>query len=225
MEVLMSFYTESRPGIFPGQTNNVTNGLCERISIQAIKVFDACMNQSQLENYSLTLSNFNPANPTAPLTFVSGNSLAGTTTVSNLVITRFDDRPNFARVQATVNVPVTITYTDANNIPGTATGTISVNQDVVLYVPQPSLTPIDVIAFGSAVIASATYDATTGGFIINACLTTILKVVAIVDVLVPSYGYTPVPPCTPYTADEICPGVFDLPLYPTAVSPQSSTTR
>ncbi|MBE7076931.1 MAG: hypothetical protein E7374_03450 [Clostridiales bacterium] len=221
----MSFYTDSRPGIFPGQTNNVTNGLCERICIQATKVFDACMNQSQIENYSLTLTDFNPANPTTPLNFVSGNSLGGTTTISNLVITRFDDRPNFARVQATINIPVTVTYTDANNTPGTATGTISLNQDVILYVPQPSLTPIDVIAFGSAVIAEGSYNPTTGGFTISACVTTILKVVAVVDVLVPSYGYCPIPPCTPFTGDDICPGVFELPLYPTAVSPQSTTNR
>jgi len=221
----MSFYTDSRPGIFPGQTNNAMNGLCERISIQATKVFDACMNQSQLENYSLTLTNFTPSNPATPLTFVSGSSVVGSATVSNLVITRFDDRPNFARVQANINVPVNVTYTDANGVPGTATGTITVNQDVVLYVPQPSLTPIDVVAFGSAVIASGTYNPTTGGFTISVCLTTILKVVAVVDVLVPSYGYTPIPPCTPYTGDEVCPGVFDLPLYPTAVSPQSNNAR
>ena len=221
----MSFYTDSRPGIFPGQTNNAMNGLCERISIQTTKVFDACMNQSQLENYSLALSNFTPENPATPLNFISGSSVVGGATVSNLIITRFDDRPNFARVQATVNVPVTVTYTDANNVPGTATGTISVPQDVILYVPQPSLTPIDVIAFGSAVIASGTYNPTTGGFTVNVCLTTILKVVAVVDVLVPSYGYTPIPPCTPYTGDEVCPGVFDLPLYPTAVSTQSNNAR
>lgn len=221
----MSFYTDARPGIFPGQTNNVTNGLCERICIQATKVFDACMNQTQIDNYSLTLTNFNPANPTTPLTFVSGSSVGSQATISNLIITRFDDRPNFARVQANINIPVTVTYTDANNVPGTATGTITLNQDVVLYVPQPSLTPIDVVAFGSAVIASATFDPSTGGFIINACVTTILKVVAVVDVLVPSYGYCPIPPCTPFTSDEICPGVFDLPLYPTAVSPQSSNAR
>lgn len=221
----MSFYTDSRPGIFPGQTNNITNGLCERIAIQTTKVFDACMNQAQIENYSLTLSNFNPANPTAPLNFVSGNSLGSSATVSNLVITRFDDRPNFARVQANINIPVTVTYTDATNTPGTASGTITVNQDVILYVPQPSLTPIDVVAFGSAVIAGATYNAATGGFTVSACLTTILKVVAVVDVLVPSYGYTPIPPCTPYTSDDVCPGVFDLPLYPTAVAPQSNNSR
>ena len=221
----MSFYTDSRPGIFPGQTNNITNGLCERICIQATKVFDACMNQSHLENYALTLTNFNPANPTAPLTFVSGNSLGGTTTVTNLVITRFDDRPNFARVQANVNVPVTVTYTDANNTPGTASGIITIPQDVILYVPQPSLTPIDVVAFGNIVISDGVYNATTGGFTINACMTIILKVIAVVDVLVPSYGYCPIPPCTPFTGEDACPGVFDLPLYPTAVSPQSQNAR
>ena len=221
----MSFYTDARPGIFPGQTNNAMNGLCERICIQTTKVFDACMNQSQIEEYQLTLTNFNPANPATPLTFVSGNSVGGSATVSNLVVTRFDDRPNFARVQANVNIPVVVTYTDANNVAGTATGTITLNQDVILYVPQPSLTPIDVIAFGSAVISMGTFNPTTGGFTISACVTSILKVVAVVDVLVPSYGYCPIPPCTPYTNSDVCPGVFDLPLYPTAVSPQSTNAR
>lgn len=221
----MSFYTDARPGIFPGQTNNVMNGLCERICIQATKVFDACMNQTQLENYSLTLTDFNPENPATPLNFVSGSSVGSSATVSGLTITRFEDRQNFARVQATINIPVTITYTDANGVPGTATGTISIPQDVILYVPQPSLTPIDVVAFGSAVVASGTYNAETGGFNISVCVTTILKVVAVVDVLVPSYGYCPIPPCTPFTGDDVCPGVFDLPLYPTAVSPQSTNAR
>jgi len=218
----MSFYTDNRPGIYPGRTNNITNGLCERICLQATKVFDACMNQSEIENYSLLLTNFNPANPTTPLNFVSGNSLGSSSTISGLTITRLEDRPNFARVQATINIPVTVTYTDANNVPGTATGTIAIPQDVILYVPQPSLTPIDVISFGTAVIASATFNPTTGGFTINACVTTILKVIAVVDVLVPSYGYCLIPPCTPFTGDTICPGVFDLPMYPTAVSPQNN---
>ncbi len=221
----MSFYTDSRPGIFPGQTNNVMNGLCERICIQATKVFDACMNQSHIENYSLTLTDFNPANPATPLTFVSGNSNGSTATVTGLTITRFEDRPNFARVQANINIPVVVTYTDANNVPGTANGTVTISQDVVLYVPQPSLTPIDVIAFGSVVLTNGTYNPTTGGFTVDGCVTTILKVVAVVDVLVPSYGYCPIPPCTPFTTEDVCPGVFDLPLYPTAVSVQSQNAR
>ncbi|MBQ8430816.1 MAG: hypothetical protein IJX26_02585 [Clostridia bacterium] len=217
----MSFYTDSRAGIFPGLTNNITNGLCERICIQATKVFDACLNQVQIDNYILTLSDFTPANPTFPLTFISAYSSATQpATVTNLIITRFEDRPNFSRVQATVNIPVVVTYTDANGVSGTANATVSIDEDVVLYVPQPALTPINVVAFGSAVSTIGTFTA-DNNFSVTICVTVVLKVVAEVDVLIPSYGYCPIPPCTPFTADEICPGVFETPLYPTAVAPQT----
>lgn len=219
----MSFYTDSRPGIFPGQTNNPMNGLCERICIQATKVFDACMYQAQLENYQLTVSNFSPANPTVPLNYISAYSTTSPATVSNLVITRFDDRPNFARVEADVSIPVVVTYTDASNVAGSASGTVTIHQDVILYVPQPSITPINVVAFGNVASTIGAYSTTTADtFSVTACVTLILKVVADVDVIIPSYGYTPIPPCTPYTGDEVCPGVFEMPLYPTAVAPQSS---
>lgn len=221
----MSFYTDSRQGIFPGTTNNITNGLCERICIQATKVFDACINQAQFENYQLTITNLNPAGPAFPLTFVSAYSSANNpATVSNVVITRFEDRPNFSRVQATVSIPVVVTYTDANNVSGTADGVVTINEDVVMYVPQPALTPINVIAFGSVVSTNGTF-VNENTFSITACVTVILKVVAEVDVLVPSYGYCPIPPCTPFTQDEVCPGVFDTPLYPTAVAPQSRNSN
>lgn len=217
----MSFYTDSRAGIFPGLTNNITNGLCERICIQATKVFDACLNQVQIDNYILTLSDFTPANPTFPLTFISAYSSATQpATVTNLIITRFEDRPNFSRVQATVNIPVVVTYTDANGVSGTANATVSIDEDVVLYVPQPALTPINVVAFGSAVSTIGTFTA-DNNFSVTICVTVVLKVVAEVDVLIPSYGYCPIPPCTPFTADEVCPGVFETPLYPTAVAPQT----
>jgi len=217
----MSFYTDARPGIFPGQTSNPLNGLCERIAVQVTKVFDACMYQAQLENYRLEVSNFNPADPALPLTYISAYSTNAPAQVSNLIITRFDDRPNFARVQADINVPVIVTYTDANGVTGTATATVTVSQDVIMYVPQPSITPINVVAFANV---SSTIGTFTGENVFNVtlCITLILKVVADVDVIIPSYGYTPIPPCTPFTGDEVCPGMFEMPLYPTAVAPQSS---
>ena len=217
----MSFYTDARPGIFPGTTSNPLNGLCERIAVQVTKVFDACLYQAQLENYRLTVSNFNPANPAFPLNYISAYSTNAPAQVSNLVITRFDDRPNFARVQANINVPVVVTYTDANGVTGTATATVTISQDVIMYVPQPSITPINVVAFAniSSTIGSFVDEST---FRVTLCVTLILKVVADVDVIIPSYGYTPIPPCTPYTGDEVCPGMFEMPLYPTAVAPQSS---
>ena len=217
----MSFYTDSRPGIFPGSTNNPLNGLCERIAVQVTKVFDACMNQSQIENFRLTVSNYSPANPAFPLTYISTYSTNAPAQVSNLVITRFDDRPNFARVQADVNIPVIVTYTDANGVSGTATATVTINQDVIMYVPQPAITPINVVAFANVSSTIGTFSG-DNTFTITLCLTLILKVVADVDVIIPSYGYTPIPPCTPFTGDEVCPGMFDMPLYPTAVAPQSS---
>ena len=116
---------------------------------------------------------------------------------------------------------VVVTYTDANGITGTGTSTVTISQDVVLYVPQPSIMPINVTAFANvtSTIGSFTGDST---FAVTLCVTLILKVVADVDVIIPSYGYTPIPPCTPYTGDEVCPGMFEMPLYPTAVAPQSS---
>ena len=222
----MSFFTSNRTDRCPGPiVGNPLNGICEKVCIVTRKVFDSCINQFEAQNLDVTVTSFTPENPTFPLTFIGCSSTGETATTSNLSINRFDDRPNFARVTVDVNIPININYTDANGVPGTATGTITINQDVVMYVPQPSLTPIDVVAFGSAVIATATYNTETGGFTISACVTVILKVVAVVDVLVPSYGYCPIPPCTPYTGDDVCPGVFDLPLFPTAVSPQSSNAR
>ena len=217
----MSFYTDSRPGIFPGSTNNPLNGLCERIAVQVTKVFDACLYQAQLENYQLTVSNFNPENPALPLNYISAYSTNAPSQVTNLIITRFDDRPNFARVQADINIPVIVTYTDANNVTGTATATVTISQDVIMYVPQPSIVPINVVAFAnvSSTIGTFTGDST---FNVTLCVTLILKVVADVDVIIPSYGYTAIPPCTPFTGDEVCPGAFEMPLFPTAVAPQSS---
>ena len=214
----MSFYTENRNGLFPGHTNNVMQGLCERACIQVDKVYDACMQQTQLENQQITVTNLNPANPTYPLTFVSAQSTTGVTT-TNTVITRFDDRPNFARVQATVNIPLIVNYVDANGVSGTGTSTISIDEDVILYVPQPSIIPVQVQAFASAVSTIGTY-VSGNTFSVTVCVTVILKITAPVDIMVPSYGYCPIPPCTPFTPGDICPGVFELPLFPTAQTPQ-----
>lgn len=217
----MSFYTDSRPGIFPGNTSNPLNGLCERIAVQVKKVFDACLYQAQLENYKLVVSNFNPENPAFPLNYISAYSTNAPAQISNLVITRFDDRPNFARVEADINIPVIVTYTDANGVTGTATATVTIHQDVILYVPQPSIVPVNVEAFANVVSTIGTFIG-DNTFSVTLCVTLILKVVADVDVIIPSYGYTPIPPCTPFTSDEVCPGAFEMPLFPTAVAPQSS---
>ena len=130
----MSFYSNFQSDKCPGPiTGNPLSGLTEKVCIQAEKIFDACIKQLQLENYTLTLSGFTPANPTYPLTFVSARTVSSDAVVSNLSVDRQADR-QCARVQATVNVPVEVLYVDAAGVEGKATSLVTVSEDVLLSV-------------------------------------------------------------------------------------------
>ncbi|MBQ5929828.1 MAG: hypothetical protein IIX02_03450 [Clostridia bacterium] len=209
----MSFYSNFQSDKCPcAITGNPLNGLTEKVCIQAEKIFDACIRQTQVENYTLTLTDLTPENPTYPLTFVSARSTNSTATVTNLNIERQADR-QCARVQATVSVPVEVLYTDANGVDGSATATVSLPVDVLLYVPAPSIMPFTVSAVMSVVAPDATFVSATEGFSADLCVTIILRVSMMVEMLVPSYGYCAIPPAQEYS-QEVCAGFFELPLYP-----------
>ena len=209
MSFYSNFHSDKCPGVITG---NPLNGLVEKVCIQAEKIFDAGIKQTQLENYALTLTDVSIENPTYPLTFVSARSTSSEATVTNLSVERQADKP-CARVQATVSVPLEVLFTDATGIEGSATATVSLNQDVLLYVPAPSIMPFTVQAVVSAVAPDGTYDATTQGFNVSLCVTVILKIAMPVELLVPSYGYCVIPPAQDYS-QEVCAGFFELPLYP-----------
>ena len=140
----MSFYSNFQSDKCPGAvTGNPLNGLTEKVCIQAEKIFDACIKQTQIENYTLELTGFIPENPTYPLTFVSARSLSADATVTGLNIERQSDK-HCARVQATLTVPVEVLYVDANGVEGKATSSVSVTEDVLLFVPSPSIMPFTV---------------------------------------------------------------------------------
>lgn len=187
-------------------------GLCEKVCIQAEKIFDAGIIQTRLENYTLTLTDLTPADPTYPLTFVSARSLTGTGTVSNLSVERQPDSC-CARVQATVTIPVEVVYTDATGAEGKATASITLNEDVLMYVPSASVMPFTVTAVASCVSPEGTFNEQTQTFSVSACVTCILKVAMQVELLVPAYGYCAIPPAQEYS-QEVCSGFFELPLYP-----------
>ena len=209
----MSFYSYFQSDKCPGAiTGNPLNGLTEKVCIQAEKIFDACIKQTQLENYALTLTDLSPENPTYPLTFVSARSVSAEATVTNLNVERQADKA-CARVQATVSIPVEVLYTDAAGVEGSATAIVSINQDVLLYVPCPSIMPFTVKAVASAVAPEGVFNAETQGFTVSLCITVILKIAMPVELLVPSYGYCVIPPCQEYS-QEVCAGFFELPLYP-----------
>ena len=209
----MSFYSNFQSDKCPCQiTGNPMNGLTEKVCIQAEKIFDAAIKQTQLENYSLTLTDLSPENPTYPLTFISARSTTAEATVTNLNVDRQADK-HCARVQATLTVPLEVLYTDANGVEGSATAVVSINQDVLLYVPAPSIMPFTVQAVVSAVVPEGTFNPETQGFTVTVCLTVILKIAMSVEILVPTYGYCAIPPAQDYS-QEICAGFFELPLYP-----------
>ncbi len=213
----MSFYINNSNSCRPGGIcGNPVTGLCEKALIEVTKVFDACRRQTTEIGLTFNLSNFDPAGPTLPLTFLSATT-NGAATVSDVVIDRLSQRPNFANVTATVTVPILVSYRDANGITGTAESSLVVTESVVLFVPQPAVTPINISAFATFVSVSGTIDVTGTVATVTGCLTIILKVVADVDILIPSYGYPVIPPCQA-SQNQICPTENELPLFPTAVT-------
>ena len=209
----MSFYSNFQSDKCPGSiTGNPINGLTEKVCIQAERIFDAGIKQTQIENYALTLTDLDPAAVTYPLTFVSARSLTAEATVTNLNIERQADK-SCARVQATVTLPVEVLYTDAAGVDGSATATVSIPVDVLLFVPAPSIMPFTVRAVASIVAPDAVFNPETNGFTASLCVTIILKISMPVELLVPSYGYCAIPPLQEYS-QEVCAGFFELPLYP-----------
>lgn len=210
----MSFYSNFQTDKCPGPiSGNPVSGLCEKVCLQAQRVFDACIRQGQRDGVVLTISDPVPANPTYPLTFVSAKSSSSKGNVAAFQVDRLPDRANCARVQATVDIPIEVIYTDANGVEGKASASVTVQQDVILFVPQPSIMPYEVQCVVSAVSPEGSFNAQNNTFVVDLCITVILKIVINVDLLVPSYGYCVIPPAQEYT-QEVCAGFFELPLYP-----------
>ena len=209
----MSFFCNFQSDRCPGQINgNPLNGLCEKVCLEAKKVFDACMQQSQLTGIVLDITNLTPDNPTYPLTFISAKSLTSRGVISNLLVEPLNERPNAARVKADITIPVSVAYVDANGVEGAAVSSVTITKDVILNVPSASIMPYEVEAIVSLVSTQGTYTA-ENQFTIDACVSIILKIVMEVELLVPSYGYAAIPPCQEYT-QEVCAGFFALPIYP-----------
>lgn len=210
----MSFFSNFQSDRCPCQlTGNPLNGLCEKVCIQTKKVFDACIKQTQEDGVVLTLNNPTPANPTYPLTFISAKSTTTKATLSSVQVDRLSDRPNFARVQVTINAPIEVLYVDANGIEGRADSVATITEDVILFVPEPSIIPYVVEPVISLVSPEGVFNPENNTFTVSFCITAILKIVMEVELLIPSYGYATIPPCQEYT-QEMCAGFFELPLFP-----------
>lgn len=172
-----------------------------------------CMRQETLTDLSVTLTDIEPsAGLTAPYTFVSASAISSQATITDLIVTPLKDDNCSSRVQCTISVPMQVRFVDANGTRGVGNATISVSRDVVLHTSAPSVMPYSIVASASLYSARGTYDG-ENNFTLTVCLTTILKVIMQVHLLVPSYGYCYIPPCQEFN-EQVCDGFFDLPLYP-----------
>ena len=98
----MSFYSYKNKGNerSPGLADfEALQCITERVCIQVNKVYDSCLQQEGLTDVSIPLCNLNG---TAPYRFISLRNSTSQGGLENVSITRLQDRPNFARVQADV---------------------------------------------------------------------------------------------------------------------------
>ncbi len=152
--------------------------------------------------------------PMPPITFESCRSSTTQAAIRNLSVERLCDRPCFARVRCTVDVPIDILFVDSRCVEYIGKGVVSVDRDVLLSIPDESIVPYTLDAMASAICVSGCFIG-NNQFKMTVCVTIILKVLADVEILVPSYGFCAIPPAEEF-ADSVCEEFFSLPLYPAA---------
>lgn len=204
--------------------NEVLSGLNEKICIQVQRVYDSCLMQEQLKEQKVTLlsyglvptgngSNCDPqenasTQPNMPITFESCRSTSTEGVIRNLSVERLCDRPCFGRVRCQIDVPIDILFTDASCREYIGRGMVTVDRDVLLSIPDESIVPYNIESMVSAICVSGTY-LRNNVFELEICVTVVLKVLAKVEILVPSYGYCEVPPCEEF-ADSVCDESFPI---------------
>ena len=127
---------------------------------------------------------------------------------------RLCDRPCFARVRCQIDVPIDILFVDSRCVEYIGKGVITVDKDVLLSIPDESIVPYSLESMVSAICVAGSYQG-NNVFKLTVCVTVILKVLAQVEILIPSYGFCTIPPCEEF-AENVCDEFFSLPLFPPA---------
>jgi len=185
-------------------------GLCHRVTISVKRVLDSCTKKEQLDNANLVLRNIS-TRAIPPFTFTSAANTQVDAGVTNLVVTRLQERPCFARIQCNVNVPLQVGFLSSSGEQFYADSDITVSEDIVMFVPEASMFPFEITAVASCNFTSGTVEGSNMSG--TACLAVITKVIAETDLLMPTYGYCAPPDAVDFE-EEVCNKFFELPLYP-----------
>lgn len=231
----MSFYSykNANPQNCPCAINgDALSGLTEKVCIQVKRVYDSGLIQEQLSDEDVTITSYavvptcnctcggnccqndlpDPPAPVAPITFESCRSSTSAGHITDLTIERLCDRPCFARVRGTLQIPIDILFSDSRCVQYVGQGTVEMDFDVLLSIPDEAIVPYCIEAMVSAICVSGTYEG-DNVFEMDICVTAALKVIAEVEILVPSYGFCTIPPSEEF-AENVCDEFFSLPLYP-----------
>ncbi len=181
-------------------------GLCERVCIQTKKIMDGCI--ARFSNVDFTVG-LPPIVQPAPYTFVEMRA-SGSSTVTDLTVTPLDDER--ARLNFTATVPVTVYFTDASGNNVSVNSTVRVNRDIVLAVPREELIPYAIEVSTNLLSRVGSFSGDNGSVVVTACVVQVVRVVRLVEILVPSYGACEYPACEEYR-DE-CDFLFDNPNFP-----------
>ena len=211
-------YKNANPSCCPGTiTGNALDGLQEKVCVQVKRVYDSCLQQEQQDDKIVTITSYaqvenscsdatettTPTSaPVPPITFESCRSTTTEGVIRNLSVDRLCDRPCFARVRATIDVPIDILFVDSRCVEYIGKGVVSVDRDVLLSIPDESIVPYTLESMVSAICVSGQYLG-DNRFKMTVCVTIILKVLANVEILIPSYGFCPIPPCEEF-AENVC---------------------
>lgn len=181
-------------------------GLCERACIEAKRIFDGCMSRRSAAAFTVRLNGFT-AGTAAPFTFVSAAS-DGFSTVSDEVITAVGG--GRSRVSFTVTAPITVSYTDAAGTAGSASGTVTFSREVNFSLPDSGAYPYEIEA-ATSLFSSTGQFLSDDTVTFSACVLQIVRVTAVVELLVPTYGYCEYPACDDPEGD--CPGIAGMPRF------------
>ena len=144
--------------------------------------------------------------PVGAWTFESCRSSTTAGRISNLSVERMTDRPQFARVRCTVDVPLDVLFLDQRCQEWMGQTVVKVDKDILLCIPDDSIIPFTLESLVSAICVSGSYIGNCA-FDITVCVTVVLKVLAEVDILIPTYGFCQVPPCEEF-AENVCDELF-----------------
>ena len=194
----------------PYQLEEITESVC----IIVEKVYASCQERECFPAFTVAL----PTGGVPPFTFISMTFATGVIVPGSVVITPIPARPNFSRVQFTIQIPYTLTLRDSTGTIFTVTGNLpDINKDIVMYFP-PTRPEFDFnlrVETRTEVLTSPLFTLTTIQLAIGSFVIT--KVTGLVQLLVPAFGFCPEPPfCEefPNIPQNPCLNFFDLTLTP-----------